>query len=435
MTDIHVHIERPSPRARYIVRHLLGRMTGWEMLEVEDVETFRGIHGPKLVYGTKPVSGAFHIVPEGLLDRHGTALLDPITGTWGTLPVLFPVDQGRLPFDPFSAAFFLLSRYEEVAPIARDAHGRPVTQTLHSARNGYLQRPIVDEWLIALAEHWRTSDPRLPALKRTYSQVATLDVDNGAMYTGREWWRSIGGAARDLLRGRAGRVSDRIATLMGRREDPYAVHGAFAEMARRHGARAIVNFLVARRGRFDHAVSAAHASMRACIRSMDRQVEVGIHPSYGSSDRLGMIAAQKSALENIIGHAVTVSRQHFLRFRSPTTFRELERLGIREEHSMGMPDNIGFRAGTCTPYPFYDLGSEEETSLMIHPFTVMDSALAYGMRLAPGAAVVAAQRMADAVRRVGGTFISVWHERFLSGYGDEAGWDQVAERVMNHARP
>jgi hypothetical protein len=43
--------------------------------------------------------------------------------------------------------------------------------------------------------------------------------------------------------------------------------------------------------------------------------------------------------------------------------------------------------------------------------------------------------MADAVRKVQGRFISVWHERFLSGYGDEAGWETVAPQVLKHARP
>lgn len=435
MADIHFHLERPSPRARYIVQHLLCRMTGWDAQEVGNIGAFRSIEGPKLLYGTTRVQGSFHIVPYGLLERSGCAPLEPATVNSAELPVLFPAVHGDLPFDVFAASFFLLSRYEEMQPIARDTHGRPMTAALHAARHGYLQRPIVDEWLVALTDAWRAMDPRLPLLKLQYAQVATLDVDNGAMYTGREWWRSMGSAARDLFNGRASHVMDRIAVLTGRRPDPYAVHEAFVAMAKRHGARAIVNFLVAPRGRFDHAVDASHATASNCMQAMARAAEVGIHPGYESSEHPDMLRSQKAALERVIGHAVTISRQHFLRFRLPDTFRELERLGIREDHSMGLSDRIGFRAGTCTPFPFYDLIEERETSLMLHPFAVMDSAMAYQMKLTPDAAIEAAQHMAQTVRQVKGTFISVWHERFLSDYGDEKGWGGVAEAVLQSARP
>ena len=72
---------------------------------------------------------------------------------------------------------------------------------------------------------------------------------------------------------------------------------------------------------------------------------------------------------------------------------------------------------------------------MIHPFAMMDSAMCYKMHLSPREAVAEAKRLVDAVRAVQGQFISVWHERFLSGYGDEAGWGGVAEEVLQYARP
>ncbi len=435
MADVHYHIERPGPRSRYVLKHLLGTMPGWEAVEIPDLNQFRSVEGPKLLYGKGPVAGAFQIVPQGLLERADTDPVEPPMAAVDSVPVLFPAEQGDLSFDPMAGAFFLLARYEEYGPVPRDLHGRPVTASLHGARHNYLHRPVVDEWLYLLAGAWRNKDLRLPAMRRRFSQVATLDADNGAMYLGRPLWRSVGGAVRDLLRGHVQRVVDRAAVLRGARPDPYAVHQAFLSLVQQNGASAIVNFLVAPHGRHDHAIDLGTAEMRKALALVAAKAGVGLHPGYASVDRPGQAKAEKQRLEAALGRPVVQSRQHFLRMRLPETYRQLAALGIREEHSMGLHDRAGFRAGTCTPFPFFDLGPGEHATFMVHPFAVMDSALCYKLRLSPLEAVAEACKMVDAVREVQGRFISVWHERFLSGYGDERGWEVVAPSVLEHARP
>lgn len=435
MAEVHYFIEQPGPRSRHIIGHVLGRMTGWQAIEVASLEEFRDVEGPKLIYGSTGAEGAFWIVPGGLLTETGIKAGDPPMGETDGIPFLYPSADGDLPFDLFAGAFFLLSRMEEYGDMARDSYARPMTAQLHAARHGYLERPVVDEWLGLLADAWRAKDPRLPALRRTYSHTATLDVDNGAMYLGREWWRTVGSLVRDLLRGRALRVRDRFATLLGLRTDPYAVHGRFLDLAQEHGARAIVNFLASPRGPHDHAIAIQGRYMRNVVTTVMPRAVAGLHPSFSSSDEPRLIAEEKQRLEQVLGHPVTCSRQHFLRLRLPDTMRALHALGIREEHSLGLHDRIGFRAGTCTPFPFYDLGEEKPLPLMMHPFAVMDSTLAYQLHLSPRKAAAEAKRMVDAVRAVKGTFISVWHERFLSGYGDEAGWGDLCQEVLQHARP
>lgn len=435
MADIHYHIERPGPRSRYSVAHLLGRMAGWDAVEVPDLSDLRSLEGPKLIYGSAAVEGAFQVVPQGLLELGHIERLEPEVGHFQGMPVLFPSDRGDLPFDLFAAAFYQLSRYEEYGTLERDEHGRPKTEALHAARHGYLDRPVVDEWLLALVERWRNQDPRLPELRRSYAHTATLDVDNGAMYLGRPWWRSIGGAARDLLKGHRRRMMVRLAVLAGSKPDPYAVHEAFLDLVERSGGRAIVNFLTAPIGKHDHAIGPEVPFMNALIKAMAQRAEVGVHPGYESSGHTFRISEEKERLEAVVGRPVTRSRQHFLRMRLPGTPLFLEHIGILDDHSMGLADRTGFRAGTCTTFPFYDLAAEQEHTLMLHPFAMMDSALCYKMQLSPLEAIAEAKRMVDAVRRVQGHFISVWHERFLSGYGDEAGWDIVAKEVIPYARP
>jgi hypothetical protein len=42
--------------------------------------------------------------------------------------------------------------------------------------------------------------------------------------------------------------------------------------------------------------------------------------------------------------------------------------------------------------------------------------------------------MSDAVRNVKGTFVSVWHDRYLSGHREFAPWPKVVEQVVQHAK-
>ena len=52
---------------------------------------------------------------------------------------------------------------------------------------------------------------------------------------------------------------------------------------------------------------------------------------------------------------ITSSRQHFIRFNLPQTFRHLLDGGIREDFSMGYGSINGFRASVASPFYWYDL--------------------------------------------------------------------------------
>jgi hypothetical protein len=434
MSTVHVHIERPTPRARYAVTQVLERMLGWTIAWT-DAEAFHAVQGPKLVYGRAEVPGAWRIAPAGLLEEEGVRSLDPEMVLHEGVPVLFSVKEAALPYDPFAAAFFLLTRYEEVAGLSQDVHGRPLTPELHAARHGYLARPVVDEWALQLAAAWKKTDPQVPDPIRRYRHVITVDLDNGFMYRGRETWRTLGSAVRDLLRGDTDLVRERRRVLRGDEPDPYDIYERLQADFTPHADRTIFFVLTAPRSAFDHAVPVDFPPYRERLKGLSAWAGIGLHPSYDTSWEPPLFQHQRDVLAHAVGVPIQSSRQHFLRMRVPETYRHLVAVGIHEDHTMGLHDRGGFRAGTCTPYQWYDLKREAAMDLVVHPFAIMDNTLREKLKLGPGEAVAHVLPLIEAVRNVNGTFTGLWHESFLSDHGASKGWRDAILRIIQAARP
>lgn len=171
--------------------------------------------------------------------------------------------------------------------------------------------------------------------------------------------------------------------------------------------------------------------MRRLIRQLSEKAAIGIHPSYSSFLDKKKIMEEIRRLEDITGKAVTASRQHFLRVKMPDTFRVLMECGITDDHSMGYSTVTGFRAGISTPYYFFDLPAEEATSLRMHPFAFMDSALTDQMKLSGPEAFDRMKTLAGEVMKYGGEAVGIWHNYALSEKGDYRGARGQLERLFN----
>jgi len=72
--------------------------------------------------------------------------------------------------------------------------------------------------------------------------------------------------------------------------------------------------------------------------------------------------------------------------------------------------------------------------LMLHPFAVMDSALANRTGDGLLKSISAMEQVCDAVREVNGTFVSVWHDRFLSGHEEFKGGPEAMRELVMYAK-
>jgi len=109
---------------------------------------------------------------------------------------------------------------------------------------------------------------------------------------------------------------------------------------------------------------------------------------------------------------------------------QLLKLGISEDYTMGFASLAGFRAGTCTPFFFFDLSRNRRTKLLIQPFQVMDVTLKNYLQMEPEEAGQLIEELMMEVKKVGGTFISLWHNESLKDSGQWLGWRKIFEQIL-----
>ncbi len=134
-------------------------------------------------------------------------------------------------------------------------------------------------------------------------------------------------------------------------------------------------------------------------------------------------------MAEITGKSVEFSRQHYLKISFPETQRTLIKNGILVDYSLGYASQIGFRAGICTPFFFYDLEHESQTRLLLVPFQVMDVTLRQYLEYSPAKATDEIHQLMEEVSKVKGTFVSVWHNESVSDRHEWKGWRKVFETM------
>jgi hypothetical protein len=424
-----------TPRIRFIFRIVLKDLLGLEYTLTTSTEEFNNFEGPKIAYTKEPAAGGLFLEPAGLLFEQVIFPHEVSAHRDGDMPVLFTSADVRsvLPFDPFAAAFYMVTRYEEYHRFAKDKYGRfPATSSVAFA-GGFLEIPVVHHWAGALGKALQRHYPGMVLRRPGYRLVPTIDIDHAWAYKHRTLSRVIGSTGRSLLRGRFSDVLTRFRVLTGSAHDPFDVYEYLGKLHEKHGVDPLWFILFADYGGDDNNVSTGSSAFQRLLKSLDGKGGVGIHPSLSSNKHPERLGSEYKGLCHVLGRQVTVSRQHFLKVSFPRTYNSLLRLGITDEYSMGFAAHPGFRAGIAIPYPFYDLSRNEQTSLIIHPVALMDVTLRDYLRLSREESLETIARIVHTIKESGGEFVSLWHNESLGDAGRWKGWRGVYEEMLRIA--
>ncbi len=384
---------------------------------------------PCLHYGSFP-HAAFSIPDAGLLWEKKVQEINIPTGEWKNIPTLFAAGGASIPFDIFSAIFFLLSRYEEHLPFEKDKHQRfPHTASI-LFKNGWQERPLVDEWVYHFGEELE-KQLSIPVQKSPFQLHLTYDIDIAFAYRGKGFLRNAGGLLRDVFLNRTfSAATERFKVLSGRSDDPFDSFPRLEKLHRQLKKRPYFFVLAAlKTSAFDKNISPDESVMKQLVKMLESIGSIALHPSYKSNQQK-VFFEEKTALENITGHSIFHSRQHYIRLQIPATYLQLMQAGITDDYTMGYGAAIGFRAGTGRSFFWYDLENEKQQPLRIHPFAFMDTASRFGNNMNAENAFSALEKMTDTLQKTGSEMTTVFHNFSLGTDSAWEGWWQAYERFV-----
>jgi hypothetical protein len=271
-----------------------------------------------------------------------------------------------------------------------------------------------------------------PPGKTNFRFIPTYDIDIAYSYRFKGWIRTIGGTFNSIIQRQLERAGERLKVIFGTEKDPYDSYSWIDDLNKRNDLQPIYFFNVANRvGRYDKNISPRKKHMQELIRHHAKQYQVGIHPSWQSGNNPALVKKEIQSLENITGKKITASRQHYIRFSFPGTFRQLIDAGIQSDFSMGYGSINGFRASAASSFYWYDLEKEEQTNLLLHPFCFMEANSFFEQKFTPRQTLDELRHYFSIIKGVNGLMITIWHNTFLGTDQLYSGWRDVYEHWID----
>ncbi|WP_027421347.1 polysaccharide deacetylase family protein [Crocinitomix catalasitica] len=410
---INVFSEHHSKRLNYVLDFCFKRK-GEEYNVVSNELEWHKLKRHDLNYSSKSLPAKLQINPQGILFEEGIYANKIITKETGGIAIDGVTDH-------LGVIFFLLTRYEEHFETERDHHDRFLSKNNALVKLNLHRQPVVD---ILVKGFWEQLELDYAPIASKFEGVPSFDIDVAWAYKNRSFFRTIGGFAKGK------NIVERLAVLTGTKKDPYDTYAEINLVATKVH-RIICFTLLGDWAKYDKNIKWTNSNYGSLIRGLNSIGGMGIHPSYASYLDARKIKNEIKRLEEIVGHEVVKSRQHFLKIKFPETYDILVENGIKRDFSMGFTDEVGFRAGTSFPFRYFNLAKNKKTALSIFPFAYMDNSFKDYLEFTPGEAKNEINRLTNEIKAVGGLFMFIWHNSSITNIDEWEGWKDVLDHTMN----
>tara|TARA_B100001093_G_scaffold512934_2_gene583817 strand:+ start:19456 stop:20814 length:1359 start_codon:yes stop_codon:yes gene_type:complete len=349
----------------------------------------------------------------------------------GQSKLIYKTNEGySIKYDILGLIFRMLTRLEEIDHDNIDCHGRYSAYASHAFKNGYLERPIVDEWLIILRQIMKRLWPSHDLVENNFKIKLSHDVDIVSRYRFATPYHIIRRVMIDILKYRDfrsallapwGLLSKSIKLS---KYDRFNTFEWIMEQSEANSLTSSFYFICGRTNpQFDAEYEPEHPIIRRLLRTIHaRGHEIGLHPSYNSYQDPDIICSEAERLRKIcdeenITQDIWGGRMHFLRWKHPNTLYGWEKAKMNYDSTMGFAEHAGFRCGTCHEYPAFDPLLDRIVNLRIQPLIVMEHTVISKSYMGLGLSNKAHDKilqLKNACKEVNGSFTLLWHNNQLA---------------------
>lgn len=429
-----IYSELTSPRLEYICNVLFKEQLGIDFKITNNVSELND--NIIINYSSQRLTiTAFQIIPHGLLFENHIHEQEIDIFRFNSLIIenkkltaFFESPSSHFPFDIFSAAFYLLSRYEEYLPYDKDSYGRFSHKQSLAYQNDFLEIPLVNIWIQEFKKVLSFQFENLECKQPEFKTILSYDIDIAWSYKNKGFLRNIGGFLKNF-------DIDRVKVILGLKKDPFDAYEFMDVLHKDIHADIIYFFLVAQNiSKYDKNISPENKQMRKLIATTSAKYKVGLHPSWKSNYYQTFLNNEKESLENISGKYISDSRQHYIQFRLPESFEHLINAGIQKDFSMGYGSINGFRASFAGSFYWYHLKKEQTTSLRLFPFCFMDTNSFYEQSQDASISFTEIMHYKNECQKVNGLFVSIFHNNFLGTDKRFSGWAAMYADFISQLR-
>ncbi len=422
-----IYTPKITSRIIYVFKHLCTHILGLEIKFTTKIEEFIAHEGAKFSYGKKRLGNELFIQSTELLLEQGLSDLVIKVQQWEDTKCFFNVSENSdLPFDIFSASFYLLSRYEEYLPHVKDDFGRfPSSESL-AFKKGFLKQPVIDNWAIKFKGLLRERFENLKFKERKFEAVTVISVSHVFNFKNKGFLRSLTGTVLDLAKLKFLRVSDRFKVLLKLKQDPYNVFDDLIFYVKKYKTRLVFMFQLSDYNAYDKNINYNRQNYSTIIKHVADYSQVGLRLGYFAVQEANVLKKEKKRFENIIHAPLQNVINPKYNLLLPLHYSYLNEMEIPNDYSMGFPESIGFRAGTCTSFLFYDINMEVTTPLMVHPYVFHTQLCHTGE---PGDIENLLDGLIKEVKLVNGTFRAVFKNRDFTEYSNSEYFYSLFKRI------